>query len=41
MRRICNAQSIIVFRFTLESAEEYGVNSEREDREAYESARKF
>jgi len=41
VRRICNAQSIIVFRFMLEGAEEYGVNPEREDREATEAARKF
>jgi poly-beta-1,6-N-acetyl-D-glucosamine synthase len=41
VRRICNAQSIIVFRFVLEGAEEYGVNPEREDREATEAARKF
>jgi len=41
VRRICNAQSVIVFRFMLEGAEEYGVNPEREDREATEAARKF
>ena len=41
VRRICNAQSIIVFRFILEGAESYDLNPEREDREATEAARKF
>ncbi len=41
VRRICNAQSVIVFRFILEDAEEYDVNPERKDREATEAARKL
>jgi biofilm PGA synthesis N-glycosyltransferase PgaC len=41
MRRICNAQSVIVFRFILEGAEGNDVNREREDREATEVARKL
>ncbi len=41
VRRICNAQSVIVFRFILEGAEGYDVNPEREDREATEAARKL
>ena len=41
VRRICNAQSIIVFRFILEGVESYDLNPEREDREATEAARKF
>lgn len=41
MRRICNAVSVIIFRFILEGAENYGVNSEGADREATEAARKL
>ena len=41
VRRICNAQSVIVFRFMLEGGEEYDVNPEREGREATEVARKL
>ena len=41
VRRVCNAQSVIVFRFVLEDAEEYDVNPERKDREATEAARKL
>jgi poly-beta-1,6-N-acetyl-D-glucosamine synthase len=41
VRRICNVQSVIVFRFILEGAEGYDVNPEREDREATEAARKL
>jgi len=41
VRRICNAQSVIVFRFMLRDAEEYDVNPERKDREATEAARKL
>jgi poly-beta-1,6-N-acetyl-D-glucosamine synthase len=41
VRRICNAQSVIVFRVILEGAEGSDVNREREDREATEVARKL
>ena len=41
MRRICNAQSVIVFRFTIEGASGNDINREREDREATEVARKM
>ena len=41
MRRICNAQSVIVFRFILEGAQGDDINREREDREATEVARKL
>ena len=41
VRRICNAQSVIVFRLMLEGAEGYDGNPEREDREATEVARKL
>lgn len=41
MRRICNAQSVIVFRFILEGANGTDVHREREDREATEAARKL
>ena len=41
VRRICNAQSVIVFRFILEGAQGNDVNREREDREATEVARRF
>jgi glycosyltransferase involved in cell wall biosynthesis len=41
VRRVCNAQSVIVFRFILEGAEEYDINPERQDREATEAARKL
>jgi len=41
VRRICNAQSVIVFRFIIEGAKHTDVNREREDREATEAARKL
>jgi glycosyltransferase involved in cell wall biosynthesis len=41
MRRICNAQSVIVFRLILEGAKNNDVQREREDREATEAARKL
>jgi biofilm PGA synthesis N-glycosyltransferase PgaC len=41
VRRICNAQSVIVFRIMLEDAGEYDSNPERQDREATEAARKL
>ncbi len=41
VRRICNAQSVIIFRFILEGAERYDTNRERADREATEAARRF
>ena len=41
VRRICNTQSVIVFRCILEGAEGYDVNPERQDREATEAARKL
>ncbi|HVB20347.1 MAG TPA: glycosyltransferase [Ktedonobacteraceae bacterium] len=41
MRRICNAQSVIVFRLMLSNAKGTDVQREREDREATEVARKL
>jgi len=41
VRRMCNAQSVIVFRLMLEGAQGYDGNPEREDREATEAARKL
>jgi len=41
MRRICNAQSVIVFRLLLEGAKHNDVQREREEREANEVARKL
>ena len=41
VRRICNAQSVIVLRFILEGAKHTDVHREREDREATEAARKL
>ncbi len=41
VRRICNAQSVIVFRFILAGAKGTDVLREREDREATEAARKL
>ncbi|HXX77877.1 MAG TPA: glycosyltransferase [Ktedonobacteraceae bacterium] len=41
VRRICNAQSVIVFRFILEGAKHNDVNREREEHEATEAARKL
>ncbi|MGH2493218.1 MAG: glycosyltransferase [Ktedonobacteraceae bacterium] len=41
VRRICNARSVLVFRFILENAGEYDANPERADREATEVARKL
>jgi biofilm PGA synthesis N-glycosyltransferase PgaC len=40
VRRICNSQSVIVFRFMVEGSEGSDFNREREDREATEAARK-
>ena len=41
VRRICNAQSVIVFRLIIEGALNNDVQREREDREATEAARKL
>lgn len=41
MRRICNAQSVIVFRLILEGAKGNDIHREREDRESTEVARKL
>lgn len=41
VRRICNAQSVIVFRFILEGSKHNDVNREREERGATEAARKL
>ena len=41
VRRICNAQSVIVFRFIIEGAQHNDVHREREEREATEAARKL
>jgi poly-beta-1,6-N-acetyl-D-glucosamine synthase len=41
VRRLCNAQSVIVFRLILEGAVGNDVHREREDREATEAARKL
>jgi biofilm PGA synthesis N-glycosyltransferase PgaC len=41
VRRICKAQSVLVFRFMLEGAEGYDGTPERQDREATEAARKL
>ena len=41
VRHIYNTQSVIVFRYILEGADEYDVNPERQDREATEAARKL
>lgn len=41
VRRICNVQSVLVFRFILEDAGRYDVDPERGDREATEVARKL
>jgi len=41
VRRICNAQSVIVFRFILAGAQGTDLHREREDREATEVARKL
>jgi poly-beta-1,6-N-acetyl-D-glucosamine synthase len=41
VRRLCNAQSVIVFRFILPGADGTDANREREDREATEVARKL
>ncbi|QBD79386.1 glycosyltransferase [Ktedonosporobacter rubrisoli] len=41
VRRICNAQSVIVLRCIIEGAAGNDVNREREDREATEAARKL
>ena len=40
-RRICNAQSVIVFRFIIEGAMHNDINREREEHEATEVARKL
>jgi poly-beta-1,6-N-acetyl-D-glucosamine synthase len=41
VRRLCNAQSVIVFRFLLEGADGNDGDPERQDREATEAARKL
>jgi poly-beta-1,6-N-acetyl-D-glucosamine synthase len=41
VRRICNAQSVVVFRYILGDAEGYDANHERQEREATEAARKL
>ncbi len=41
VRRICNAQSVIVFRFIIEGSKLHDVQREREEREATEAARKL
>lgn len=41
VRRLCPAQSVIVFRFILEDTEEHDANPERREREATEAARKL
>jgi biofilm PGA synthesis N-glycosyltransferase PgaC len=41
VRRICNAQSVIVFRFIIEGAKHNDTNREREEHEATEVARKL
>ena len=41
VRRICNAQSVIVFRFIVEGAKHNDINREREEHEATEAARKL
>ncbi|HYT37504.1 MAG TPA: glycosyltransferase [Ktedonobacteraceae bacterium] len=41
VRRLCNAQSVIVFRFMLKGGAGYDSNPERQDREATEAARKL
>jgi glycosyltransferase involved in cell wall biosynthesis len=41
LRHICNAQSVLVFRFILEGTEGNIVTPERQDREATEAARKL
>ena len=41
MRRMCHAQSVLVFRFMLADADGYGVDPEREEREATEAARRL
>ena len=41
VRRRCNAQSVLVFRFMLEGTEGYDRNLEGDDREATEAARKL
>ena len=41
VRRICNAQSVIVFRFIIEGAKNNDINREREEHEATEVARKL
>jgi hypothetical protein len=41
VRRICNVQSVIVFRLMLEDDKKYDVNPERKEREATVIARKL
>jgi len=41
VRRVCNVQSVIIFRISLENASGDDINREREDREATEVARKL
>ena len=41
VRRICNAQSVIVFRFIIEGSKHNDIHREREEREATEVARRL
>ncbi|HLW03674.1 MAG TPA: glycosyltransferase [Ktedonobacterales bacterium] len=41
VRRLCNAQSVLVFRVIVEDGEADGAHQERQDREATEAARKL
>lgn len=41
VRRVCNAQSVLVFRFILDGSNGYDFNPEGADREATEAARKL
>lgn len=41
MRRICNAVSVIIFRFIVEGSDDYIANPEGADREATEAVRKL
>src|SRR6185437_1145018 len=41
VRRLCNTQSVLVFRLIVGESEAYSFNKERQDREATEAARKL
>ncbi|HEU5376392.1 MAG TPA: glycosyltransferase family 2 protein, partial [Ktedonobacteraceae bacterium] len=41
VRRLCNAQSVLVFRLIVADGEDYDFTQERQDREATEAARKL